>query len=110
MARTALTVQSASRTGTVQAAEQNSDVANGNSVANSGRTVILARNSNAGSTVRNVTIAFTKTVDGQAITSITVAIAAGATAVLGRYSKANFGSVLQLNADNAEVKFRVYEP
>lgn len=107
VARTALVVQDASQAGTTQNAEQNSDVANGNSVVNTGQVVILARNSNGSATARYVDIQPSRTVAGQSVDAIRKTIAAGATAILGRYDRADFGSVIQINAEHADIKFQV---
>ena len=107
MARTALTVTNASKAGTVLPAEAAADVAQGNSITNDGRTIILAHNTNASSTARTATIAVTGTVDGFAPAARTVSVAAGATKVLGPYEVTNYSSTIQLNGDNAELKFLV---
>lgn len=107
MPRTALTVQDASQAGTTLAAEQNSDVANGNYVANVGDIVILARNSNGSATARYVDIQPSRTVAGQSVDAIRKTIAAGASAILGRYDRADFGPQIQVNAEHADIKFQV---
>lgn len=108
MARTALVVQNATQAGTTQAAEQPSDVANGNYVPNTGSIVIVARNSNGAATARYVDIRPTRTVAGQSATAIRRTIAAGASAILGSYTRADFGSQIQLDPEHADIKFQVY--
>lgn len=111
MARTALTITDSSRSGTTLPAGTAADVANGNSVVgNNGSVMILAKNTNATSTVRNVTIALVGKIDGQSVTARTIPVAAGATALLGPYDTTNYGSTLQINGDHAELTFQVIRP
>jgi hypothetical protein len=56
--------------------------------------------------VRNVLVQVTRTVAGQSVDPIEVPIAAGATEILGRYDRSDFGAEILLNADNAEVTFQ----
>lgn len=107
MALTALTVTDSSRSAVVllpATLGTVADVANGNSFANDGKVIVLA--SNTGSTVvRNVTIPLAVTVDGRVPASRTYAIAIGTTAILGPYDATNYGTTVQINGDNAELKF-----
>lgn len=105
MARTALTITDSTKAGAVLPTETAADVANGNSVANDGRTIVLAHNTNAAATPRTATITVTGTIDGFAPAARTVSIAAGATKTLGPYEVGNYSSTLQISGDNAELKF-----
>ena len=109
MALTPLTVTISSRSSIVTLPATSgtvADVANGNSFANDGNTIVLA--TNTGSTVvRNVTIPLVLNTDGQAPASKTYAIPIGVTAVLGKYDPTIYGSTVQINGDNAELKFNV---
>lgn len=105
MARTAIAVTDPSKAGTAMPAETAADVANGNSIPNDGKTIVLAHNTNASSTARTATITVTGTIDGFAPAARTVSIAAGATKVLGPYEVTNYSSTLQISGDNAELKF-----
>jgi hypothetical protein len=68
--------------------------------------VIVCSNS-SGSTVRNVTIAVTGTVDGQAATSRTVAIPVSSSVIIGPYDTGNYGTQLGITGDSAtDVKFQ----
>ncbi|PWG13902.1 hypothetical protein DF268_08515 [Streptomyces sp. V2] len=107
MPRTALTPVQATRAGTVLPAAVAGDVANGNSVANDGRVVLVVKNTNASSTARTVTFAFTKTVDGQAVTARAETIPAGETQVFGPFPPTDYGTSLAVNADNAELTVQV---
>jgi hypothetical protein len=106
MARTAITPATVVRTGTGVAApaEATGDVANGNSVANDGKTVLLVRNSNSGSTARVLTVRVTATVDGQSATARTYSIAAAASRYIGPFPTTQYGTSLLLDPDNAELK------
>ena len=109
MPLTALTVSTSSRTAAAVLPASNgtaADVANGNSFANDGNTIVLA--TNTGSTVtRNVTIPLALTVDGQTPASKTYAIPISTTWILGKYDPTIYGSTVQINGDNAELKFNV---
>lgn len=88
-------------------AEANGDPVNNHTVTNTGRTKILVRNSGAVS--RTVTFRFARTVDGQTVTNKTKAIPAGETHLFGPFDVNDYGSQLLIDADNAELKFRVIE-
>lgn len=107
MARTALTPTASSKAGTVLPAGTAADVANGNSIANDGSTIILARNTNGASTARTVTITLTGAIDGFAPAPRTISVAAGTTKVLGPYEVTNYSSTLQISGDHAELEFQV---
>jgi len=106
MPRTALTAVESSKAGTVLAAGTAADVANGNSVAHDGRSVIIIA-TNAGASPRTITITPTATVDGLVPAARTVSLAASAVKVLGPYDLASYSSVLQISGDHADVKFQV---
>lgn len=107
MARTPLSIVESSKAGTTLPAGTTADVANGNSVASDGRSVIvIASNSNV-STPRTVTITPTATVDGLVPAARTVSLPASTSKVLGPYEVANYGTTLQISGDNADVKFQV---
>ncbi len=80
------------------------DVANGNSVPNDGKMIIVATNS--GVTLRTITITPTATVDGLVPAARTLTLASGAIKLLGPYDIGNYSTTLQISADNAEVKFQ----
>lgn len=114
MPRTAYTPVPTSRTPATPANDLGAavavDVANGNSVVNSGRTVLIVKNTNAGSTARSVTVTFNgNTVDGQLPTARVTPVPAGKTWVFGPYDPANYGTSLLVNGDNAELVVQVVE-
>lgn len=108
MPRTALTVNSITRTGLTVPAETTGDVANGNSVANDGRVFLLAHNTNGASTARTLTVHFTATVDGATVSDKTYSIAAGVSKMIGPFPMNLYGSTMTLNVDNAEMKVTAF--
>ncbi len=107
MPRTALSIIDSSKAGTTLPTGTAADVANGNSVASDGRSVIIiATNANV-STPRNVTITPTATVDGLTAAVRTIALPASTSKVLGPYETSNYSETLQISGDNADVKFQV---
>ena len=107
MALTALTVTDSSRSSVVALPATNgtvADVANGNSFANNGQVVVHA--TNTGSTVvRNVTVPLAITVDSRVPQARAYAIPIGVTWILGPFDATNYGTTVQINGDNAELKF-----
>lgn len=106
MSRSAIPVTSSSRAGVALPAETSGDASNNHTVQNDGHTIVLARNSNGGSTARTVTVHVSKTVDGQAVASRATSIAAAATAVIGPWPTSEYGTSVLLDVDNAELKLR----
>ncbi len=106
MPRTALTIVDSSKAGTVLAAGTAADVANGNSIANDGRSIIVIA-TNGGASTRTITITPTATVDGLVPAARTVSLAASAVKVLGPYDVASYSETLQISGDHADVKFQV---
>jgi hypothetical protein len=112
MALTALTVTDSSRSSVVLLPATSgtvADVANGNSFANNGNVIVLATNTGA-TVVRNVTIPLAITVDSRQPAARTYAIAIGTTAILGPFDTTNYGSTVQINGDNVELKFNCVRP
>lgn len=105
MARTLIPNTVAKSHGTLLATPAAADVANGNYIQNDGTVRLHAKNTNAASTNRTVTIAIPTTVDSQSVTSITQAIAPGATWVFGPFPVSIYGTQLAVNGDNAELLF-----
>lgn len=108
MARTQTTVVRSRRSGIALAAEQNGDTANGHYYLNSGKTLLLVRNANAGA--QNVTIQVQGKVDGQSATDRVISIPAGETHVLGPYDVANYGSQVEVDVAHVDLKLRAIEP
>jgi hypothetical protein len=82
------------------------DATNGNSVANGGSTLLLIYNS--GASTRTVTVAFTTTVDGQAVTPLgPFNLSATTEYALMLGSPSYYGNPTIITANNTEVKLRV---
>jgi hypothetical protein len=107
MPRTALTnIIEPNRTGVAFPAGVAVDVANGNSVSNNGRVVVIAINS--GASPRNVTVTPTLTVDGLALPARTTPLPATSSVLLGPWDTATYGTTLQISGDNAtDVKLQI---
>lgn len=110
MPRVAVPVTPIVRTGagTAPAAETNGDATNNHTVANDGKTFLLVRNANASSTARTLTVRLAGGRDGQSITPRTYSIAAGASRYLGPWPVSDYGSTMQVDVDNAELKLSAY--
>jgi hypothetical protein len=106
MARTQINWTEPTRAGVAFPVGTAADTVNGNYVTNDNRVVIVCSNS-SGSTVRNVTVALTGTVDGQGATSRTIPIPVSSSVIIGPYDTGNYGTQLALNGDSAtDVKFQ----
>lgn len=110
MPRTPLTnIVAPSKNGTPFPAGTAADVVNGNSVANDGRVIVIASNSNA-SVVRNATVTPTGTVDGLTAAARTSPIPAQSSILLGPWEIGNYSTTLALSGDNAtDVKFQIIQ-
>jgi hypothetical protein len=96
------------RSGVAPVAPVAMDATNGNTVTNDGRTCIEITNTNASSTAHTLTVAIAKTVDGQTVEPRTYSIAAGATLRLYGFPVADYGGILTLGADSAELTIAAY--
>lgn len=110
MPRTPMTnIISPSKAGTAFPAGTAVDVANGNSISNDGRVLVIAANTNA-SLTRNVTVTPTATVDGLAAAARTSPVPAVSSILLGPWDVGNYGSTLQISGDNAtDLKFQIIQ-
>jgi hypothetical protein len=104
MARTLVTPLVITRTGVSEPTESTGDVSNGNYVPNDGNTVLRIRNANGASTARTLTIRVTSLIDGLAVTSRTVTVAAAGIKYAGPFPVATYGTQLLLDPDNAELR------
>lgn len=86
------------------------DATNNHYYNNSGKTLLVAKNTNGASTARTVTILVTGTVDGNPATKAPISIPAGQEWVLGPYDVSNYGSQVSVNVEHAEVTLRALEP
>ena len=107
MPRTALTAVQASRAGTVLPAATAGDATGGNQIANDGRVVLIAKNTNASSTARTITFQTARTVDGLTNPTRQESIPAGETQVFGPFPPNDYGDILAFDVSNAEVTLNV---
>lgn len=108
MARVSVPVTNITRTGVAPAAEVNGDPVNNHQVANDGRTFLVVRNANVSATARTLTVVIQGAIDGFAPAPRTYSIAAGASRYIGPFDTVAYGSLMQVNVDNAELKLSAY--
>lgn len=108
MPRVAVPVTDITKAGVAPAAETNGDATNNHTVANDGRTVLLVRNANVASTARTLTVRLPGAVDGQAITPRTYSIPAASSRYIGPFNATDYGTSMQVDVDNAELKLSAY--
>lgn len=104
MPRAAVNNANVSRAGVTLPAETTGNPTDNHVIVNDGNVIIFAHNTNASSTARTLTIHLPGAVDGQSITPKTHSIAAGATKVFGTYPTSQYGTSMQVDVDNAELK------
>lgn len=108
MPRTQISVQTPTRAGTVLPAATAMDVANGNYINNSGKTMFTAFN--GGGAPYNLTTTLRTTVDGQTPPARVTAIAASATVLFGPFPTDIYGTQLWIDGANAALTIRAFEP
>jgi len=102
--RTSLTAAQASRAGTVLPAATAGDAVNGNSIANDGRVILIAKNTNGASTARTITFQTARSVvDDLSKPTRQESIPAGETQVFGPFPSTDYGTTLNFDVSNAEV-------
>lgn len=107
MPRTAVPVTQITRAGVANGTETNGDATNNHVIANNGKMFLEVRN--AGSTVaRTVTFRFPGLTDGQPVTPRPVSIPISTTRRFGPFPTGDYGSQLQVDVDNAELKLSAY--
>jgi hypothetical protein len=108
MPRVDIPVTQITRSGVAPATEVNGDATNNHSVSNDGATWIEVRNS--GSTVaRTVSARFANTIDGQTTAAKTWSIPTSSTRRIGPFPVRYYGTTLQIDVDNAELKLTAYK-
>lgn len=108
MPRTNLAPVTITRAGVSPGSETAGDASNGNSISNDGRMVVLVHN-NDGSNPHNVTFKTVGTVDGQAIADRVVAMAASSSKWFGPFPPEVYGSSLQVDVADANLKLTAYQ-
>lgn len=109
MPRVLINPTAVTRTGVAPPAETSGDPTNGQYVPNDGSTFILVRNANVSATARTMSIPFANTVDGQTVAPRTYVIPAGASRYVGPFDVTTYGSSLNIDSDNAELKYVVLQ-
>lgn len=108
MARTGLAVHILTRGGVAPTATAPLDATNGNSVPNDGRTWLVLDNADA-SNAHTLTVHLLGGRDGQPVTPRTITVAASTTGALyGPWPLDSYGSLLNINADDAQLKATAY--
>lgn len=108
MPRVAVPLTSIARAGVAPATPTTGDATNNHTIPNDGAVFLLAKNTNGASTARTLTVHIAKTVDGQAATSRTYSLAAGASLYLGRWPASEYGSDLLVDVSHAELVLSAY--
>ncbi|MFF1709303.1 hypothetical protein [Streptomyces sp. NPDC058268] len=103
MPRVNVPVTPITRAGVAPPTEVNGDATNQHVVQNNGRMILLVRNSGV-TVARTVTLRIPSVVDGQTVTPRTVSIAQSASRYIGPFPTDSYGSSLQVDVDNAELK------
>ncbi|MEV0470729.1 hypothetical protein [Streptomyces prunicolor] len=102
MARVAIPVTTSDRAGVTVPAATTGDATNNHSVVNSGSTVLLVKNTGA-TTARTVSFHLDRTVDGFTPAPRAESIPFGVTQVFGPFPVADYGPILMVDVDNAEL-------
>lgn len=107
MPRVNVPVTQITRAGVAAPAETNGDATNNHVISNNGRVILLVRNS--GSTVaRTVTLRLPGLTDGQAITPRTVSVPISTSRYIGPFPTDDYGTSLQIDVDNSELKLLAF--
>jgi hypothetical protein len=105
-ARVDIPVTLSDRSGVTVPAAVPGDATNFNSVVNSGSTVLLVKNT--GTTTHTISFHLDRTVDGFAPAPRTKTLAAGASLVFGPFAVADYGPILHVDVDNAELTIQPF--
>lgn len=110
MPRATLVATEITRAGVAAPAETTGDPSGNHQFANDGKSFLLVRNSNAGSTARTVTIETPGTVDAQAIADVAISIPAGASRYIGPFPPSVYNSdgLVLVDVDHAELKLSLF--
>lgn len=108
MGRTAVTVTPITRAGVAGVAGTASDVSNGNSCANNGRTWLEVTNTDT--SAHAITIQPTRTVDGQQVPAVshTIPLSTTVPVKIGPFSTVDYGAILCFNGANAGILVSPY--
>lgn len=101
MPRVAVPVTTSHRAGVNVPNPTTGDATNNHSVVNSSSTVLLVKNT--GASAHTVSFHLDRTVDGFTPAPRAESVAAGVTQVFGPFPVADYGPILQVDVDNAEL-------
>jgi len=96
-----------SRAGTTDGAEVDGDATNFHSTANDGRVWIEVRNADAGG-AHTATVHIQDKVDGQTVAPKAYSVPASSKRRIGPFPPSDYGSVLQVDVDSAQLKLTAY--
>lgn len=97
------------RGGVAAAAEVAGDTVNGHSFPNGNEDVVLIVRNADGAAPHTVTISFDQVVDGQAVAPRAVAVPLSATRYFGPFGRSEYGSVVHVDVDSAQLKLVTLE-
>ncbi|MGW2170400.1 hypothetical protein ACWC1C_07690 [Streptomyces sp. NPDC001705] len=103
MPRTPVPLTVVTRNGVAPPTETNGDPTNNHVIGNNGKMLVLVRNAGS-STARTVTLRVRNTIDGQSVTPRTVSVPQSASRYMGPFPIDQYGTQLQIDVDNAELK------
>jgi hypothetical protein len=106
VARVDVPLTQITRAGIAPAAEVTGDAVNNHTVNNDGAVFLLAHNT--GATTRVLTIHLPQTVDGQAVASRTVSLAAGVSRYVGPFPVSEYGEDVLVDVAHAELVLSAY--
>lgn len=109
MARVVLTRTRPTRAGVAATAEADGNTVDGHVVTNTGRTLVVVRNADAGG-AHSVTFILPGTVDGQAVTDRTVSIPASSSRTFGGFTPEWYSGQLAIDVDSTQLKLTALEP
>lgn len=104
--RVNLPLSQISRDGVAPAAEVAGDASNGHTVDNDGQVFVLARNADSSS--HAVTVHVATEVDGQAVASRTIALAATVSRYIGPFPSSEYGTDVLIDVDSSQLKLSAY--
>jgi hypothetical protein len=104
MPRQTLPVTAITKAGVAVPAETTGVPADNHLLPNDGKTFLLVRNANGAATARTLTVRLQGSIDGQAITPKTFSIPAAASRYIGPFDTTRYGTSVQIDVDNAELR------
>ena len=108
MPRVAITPVTPSRAGVTAAVAVAGNASDFNTIANDGKTMIIATNTNGSATARTIDFILKRTVDGVTPDRDPVSIAAGASKVFGPFPTNDYGTALDFDVSHAEMTVAAY--